>query len=180
MAISQVSWCSWLSRQSNTLKVSGSSPGEANLFFLPHLFFPYIFFPLAYTCCSIYYISWLIISTTPLALRQQASRSDLLPWSQHVKLYNRSTCAIVPCRSRALTSCHNNRAGHSSSLHPAVVKAAARDPGLWLSLWIGYNKDLALFGAPHRLLPRSARRFSYSLVTLWYSLWCDSGSHVDM
>lgn len=24
-----VSWCSWLSRQSNTLKVSGSSPGEA-------------------------------------------------------------------------------------------------------------------------------------------------------
>ncbi|KAI2624513.1 hypothetical protein GGS21DRAFT_532650, partial [Xylaria nigripes] len=23
-----VSWCSWLSRQSNTLKVSGSSPGE--------------------------------------------------------------------------------------------------------------------------------------------------------
>ena len=29
---SKVSWCSWLSRQSNTLKVSGSSPGEANLF----------------------------------------------------------------------------------------------------------------------------------------------------
>ena len=28
----KVSWCSWLSRQSNTLKVSGSSPGEANLF----------------------------------------------------------------------------------------------------------------------------------------------------
>ncbi|KAI3343098.1 hypothetical protein F4824DRAFT_444486 [Ustulina deusta] len=25
-----VSWCSWLSRQSNTLKVSGSSPGEIN------------------------------------------------------------------------------------------------------------------------------------------------------
>ena len=25
-----VSWCSWLSRQSNTLKVSGSNPGEAN------------------------------------------------------------------------------------------------------------------------------------------------------
>ncbi|AET03133.1 hypothetical protein MTR_8g063140 [Medicago truncatula] len=24
-----VSWCSWLSRQSNTLKVSGSNPGEA-------------------------------------------------------------------------------------------------------------------------------------------------------
>ena len=24
-----VSWCSWLSRQSNTLKVSGSSPGDA-------------------------------------------------------------------------------------------------------------------------------------------------------
>ncbi|KAJ3681293.1 hypothetical protein LUZ60_015782 [Juncus effusus] len=28
-----VSWCSWLSRQSNTLKVSGSNPGEAILFF---------------------------------------------------------------------------------------------------------------------------------------------------
>ncbi|KAA0033920.1 hypothetical protein E6C27_scaffold43059G001110 [Cucumis melo var. makuwa] len=28
---SVVSWCSWLSRQSNTLKVSGSSPGDANL-----------------------------------------------------------------------------------------------------------------------------------------------------
>ena len=27
--ISKVSWCSWLSRQSNTLKVSGSSPGDA-------------------------------------------------------------------------------------------------------------------------------------------------------
>ncbi|KAI1757175.1 hypothetical protein F4782DRAFT_217369 [Xylaria castorea] len=27
-----VSWCSWLSRQSNTLKVSGSSPGEINVF----------------------------------------------------------------------------------------------------------------------------------------------------
>ena len=26
-----VSWCSWLSRQSNTLKVSGSNPGEAIL-----------------------------------------------------------------------------------------------------------------------------------------------------
>ena len=25
----KVSWCSWLSRQSNTLKVSGSSPGDA-------------------------------------------------------------------------------------------------------------------------------------------------------
>lgn len=24
-----VSWCSWLSRQSNTLKVSGSNPGDA-------------------------------------------------------------------------------------------------------------------------------------------------------
>ena len=29
-----VSWCSWLSRQSNTLKVSGSSPGDAILVFL--------------------------------------------------------------------------------------------------------------------------------------------------
>ena len=28
LADSLVSWCSWLSRQSNTLKVSGSSPGE--------------------------------------------------------------------------------------------------------------------------------------------------------
>ena len=28
-----VSWCSWLSRQSNTLKVSGSNPGDANDFF---------------------------------------------------------------------------------------------------------------------------------------------------
>jgi hypothetical protein len=28
-----VSWCSWLSRQSNTLKVSGSSPGDAIFFF---------------------------------------------------------------------------------------------------------------------------------------------------
>ena len=27
-----VSWCSWLSRQSNTLKVSGSSPGDATFF----------------------------------------------------------------------------------------------------------------------------------------------------
>ena len=34
---SEVSWCSWLSRQSNTLKVSGSSPGEANIF---SYFFP--------------------------------------------------------------------------------------------------------------------------------------------
>ena len=25
----KVSWCSWLSRQSNTLKVSGSNPGDA-------------------------------------------------------------------------------------------------------------------------------------------------------
>ena len=30
---SKVSWCSWLSRQSNTLKVSGSSPGDAIIFF---------------------------------------------------------------------------------------------------------------------------------------------------
>ena len=29
----QVSWCSWLSRQSNTLKVSGSSPGDAIFLF---------------------------------------------------------------------------------------------------------------------------------------------------
>ena len=29
----KVSWCSWLSRQFNTLKVSGSSPGDANIFF---------------------------------------------------------------------------------------------------------------------------------------------------
>lgn len=28
-----VSWCSWLSRQSNTLKVSGSNPGEAIILF---------------------------------------------------------------------------------------------------------------------------------------------------
>ena len=28
-----VSWCSWLSRQSNTLKVSGSNPGDAIFFF---------------------------------------------------------------------------------------------------------------------------------------------------
>ena len=33
----RVSWCSWLSRQSNTLKVSGSSPGDAIVFF----FFPF-------------------------------------------------------------------------------------------------------------------------------------------
>jgi hypothetical protein len=33
-----VSWCSWLSRQSNTLKVSGSSPGEI-IFFLFHYTF---------------------------------------------------------------------------------------------------------------------------------------------
>ena len=31
-----VSWCSWLSRQSNTLKVSGSNPGDAT--------FPFLFF----------------------------------------------------------------------------------------------------------------------------------------
>ena len=31
-----VSWCSWLSRQSNTLKVSGSNPGDA--------IFPFLFF----------------------------------------------------------------------------------------------------------------------------------------
>lgn len=29
-----VSWCSWLSRQSNTLKVSGSNPGEAMFCFV--------------------------------------------------------------------------------------------------------------------------------------------------
>ena len=29
---SKVSWCSWLSRQSNTLKVSGSNPGDAKCF----------------------------------------------------------------------------------------------------------------------------------------------------
>ena len=29
----EVSWCSWSSRQSNTLKASGSSPDEANLCF---------------------------------------------------------------------------------------------------------------------------------------------------
>ncbi|KAJ7944874.1 hypothetical protein O6P43_034204, partial [Quillaja saponaria] len=29
------SWCSWLSRQSNTLKVSGSSPGDAIFKHLP-------------------------------------------------------------------------------------------------------------------------------------------------
>ena len=29
-----VSWCSWLSRQSNTLKVSGSNPGDAIFVFL--------------------------------------------------------------------------------------------------------------------------------------------------
>jgi hypothetical protein len=28
----KVSWCSWLSRQSNTLKVSGSNPGDAKIF----------------------------------------------------------------------------------------------------------------------------------------------------
>ena len=28
-----VSWCSWLSRQSNTLKVSGSNPGDAIRYF---------------------------------------------------------------------------------------------------------------------------------------------------
>ena len=38
--IKKVSWCSWLSRQSNTLKVSGSNPGEA--IFSKHF---YIFFP---------------------------------------------------------------------------------------------------------------------------------------
>ena len=38
-----MSWCSWLSRQSNTLKVSGSNPGDASLCFrfaiayFPHL-----------------------------------------------------------------------------------------------------------------------------------------------
>ena len=30
----KVSWCSWLSRQSNTLKVSGSNPGEAIIVFI--------------------------------------------------------------------------------------------------------------------------------------------------
>lgn len=34
-----VSWCSWLSRQSNTLKVSGSTPGEAILFTSLYLFY---------------------------------------------------------------------------------------------------------------------------------------------
>ena len=31
LSCNKVSWCSWWSRQSNTLKVSGSSPDEANL-----------------------------------------------------------------------------------------------------------------------------------------------------
>ena len=35
-----VSWCSWLSRQSNTLKVSGSNPGDA--IFLFFFFFYYL------------------------------------------------------------------------------------------------------------------------------------------
>ena len=34
----KVSWCSWLSRQSNTLKVSGSSPGDAIILFIFHIF----------------------------------------------------------------------------------------------------------------------------------------------
>ena len=33
LSCNKVSWCSWSSRQSNTLKVSGSSPDEANLWF---------------------------------------------------------------------------------------------------------------------------------------------------
>ncbi|PPS03978.1 hypothetical protein GOBAR_AA16674 [Gossypium barbadense] len=33
-----VSWCSWLSRQSNTLKVSGSSPGDATYCFSTFVF----------------------------------------------------------------------------------------------------------------------------------------------
>ena len=34
----EVSWCSWLSRQSNTLKVSGSNPGDAIVQFNMHCF----------------------------------------------------------------------------------------------------------------------------------------------
>ena len=33
----QVEWCSWLSRQSNTLKVSGSSPGSINFLAFLHI-----------------------------------------------------------------------------------------------------------------------------------------------
>ena len=33
--VHKVSWCSWLSRQSNTLKVSGSNSGEAIYLFFP-------------------------------------------------------------------------------------------------------------------------------------------------
>ena len=32
--LQRVSWCSWLSRQSNTLKVSGLNPGEAIIVFI--------------------------------------------------------------------------------------------------------------------------------------------------
>ena len=43
----KVSWCSWLSHQSNTLKVSGSSPGEAISFLA---LISYLSWKLLYSC----------------------------------------------------------------------------------------------------------------------------------
>ena len=65
-----VSWCSWLSRQSNTLKVSGSSPGDA-MFLILFCFSLFINFPetsrliffidvLKYFCFFLLFIIWKI------------------------------------------------------------------------------------------------------------------------
>jgi hypothetical protein len=50
MVTIKVSWCSWLSRQSNTLKVSGSNPGEAKckLFLFLRLLVSFLFLQLLF------------------------------------------------------------------------------------------------------------------------------------
>ena len=62
-----VSWCSWLSRQSNTLKVSGSSPGDAILSFFS------LFLTLAVICWS-----WFSICCELYALHRRMNCNSLI------------------------------------------------------------------------------------------------------
>ena len=93
----RVEWCSWLSRQSNTLKVSGSSPGSINFLAFLHISVlkGLIFFLFLYT-------EYFQFDIHCLALRVGFGyvESELRYESYANPLGCSISCSLIPCMQR--------------------------------------------------------------------------------
>ena len=78
--INMVSWCSWLSRQSNTLKVSGSSPGDATAKHFRQNWAVDYFFLLSF-------VNYLIFGVLDFKLCQRAHYIAFLMWTESYSIH---------------------------------------------------------------------------------------------